>query len=65
MVAVLLFNFLRGLPKEEIGADRRPQNGDQRRCISRCPFNIWDDQSGNGLLPRHVGHQHHRDIGKE
>ena len=44
MVAVLLLDLLRGLPEEEIGADRGAEDGDERRRIGRRPLDFGDDE---------------------
>ena len=65
MAAVLLFHFLPGLPEEQVGADRRPEDRDQRHRVVLVEVEGRDQGVADRFAPRHMTDEHHRDIGKQ
>ena len=62
---VLLFDLLAGLPEEEVGTDRRAEDGDHRHCMRAVEDELRDDRAGECGPPRHVCAEHDSDVGEQ
>ena len=62
---VLVLGLLGSLPEEQIGADRRPEDGDDRNDIVLLPGKARHQGVNDDLTPRHIHHQDRGDIGEE
>ena len=60
-----LLHLLRGLPEEEIGAERGAEHGDDHRCGAGIEGQRRPQQRAPRRCPGHTGDQHHADIGKQ
>ena len=54
-----------GLPEEEVGADRRAENGDHDSEIGPGEFEMRQDKIARDGQPGHADHKHRRHIGEE
>ena len=62
---MLFLDFLAGLPEEQVGTDRRAQDRDHGHGVGGGPLDVWNDQGGQRLAPRHARYGDDRDIGKQ
>ena len=64
-VVLLLFDFLRGLPEEKIGADRRAEHGDHDGQIGAREFEMGQDKIARDREPGDADHEHCRHISEQ
>ena len=64
-ILLLVFDLLRSLPEEEIGADRRAEDGDEHGEIAPRPFDVRNDKIEGDRSPGHADGEHRRDISEE
>src|SRR3546814_7071898 len=65
MMAVLLFDFLPGLPEEQVRADRSAQDRHYCRRVGRIPLYFRDNQGCKCPAPGNSSHCDHPDIGEK
>src|SRR6218665_1666033 len=65
MMAMLFLDLLTGLPEEEIGADRRAEDRDERGRIGGVELDIGYHHRPERLAPGDMDDEQHRDIGEE
>jgi hypothetical protein len=64
-VDALLLRLLRRLPDEEVGGNRRPEDGDQSREEIARPLNSRQQKPFDGLAPRHMDDGQRGDVGEQ
>ena len=64
-VLPLVLDLLRGLPEEQVGADRRAEHGHEHGEIAPRPFDMRHDKVERDRPPGHADDKHRGDIGEQ
>ena len=61
----LVLDLLRGLPKKQVGADRRAEHGHEHGEIASRPFDMWHDKVERHRRPGHADREHRSHVSEK